>query len=122
MSIVESLRPLVGRSLRKTLRASKRPLPFPERPCKNNQEHASSPVYATGHQFLEMVIFVFMTKAHISLTRKVKGFLDPLHSALNIIDRALRRDGRRRPPGDVNVGRQPMRRPGNTDVEAEKAA
>jgi putative transposase len=44
------------------------------------------------------------------------------NAALNILDRALRRDGRGRPPGDVNVGRQPERRPGNTDGEAAKAA
>ncbi|MGY3582215.1 transposase [Bradyrhizobium sp. USDA 4341] len=44
------------------------------------------------------------------------------NAALNILDRALRHDGRGKPPGDANVGPQPVRRPGTTDVEAAKAA
>ncbi|MGY3582272.1 putative transposase [Bradyrhizobium sp. USDA 4341] len=44
------------------------------------------------------------------------------NAALNILDRALRHDGRGKPPGDANVGPQPVRRPGNTDVEAAEAA
>ena len=41
-----------------------------------------------------------------------------VNAALNILQRALTAHGRARPPGDANVGHQPVRRLGNTIVEA----
>ena len=41
-----------------------------------------------------------------------------VNAAKNILQRALEAHGRARPPGDANVGRQPVRRLGKTDAKA----